>query len=263
MKIVDKLNKIYSSRYFWFHLAKSDIRSRYRRSKLGLLWMFVQPLLFSAILAFVFGTIFNQPMGEYSLYVVSGIVVWNLANASVINGGFCLSQAEQYIRQFNHPKIIYSLRASLVSIYTFLIEFIALIIWMVIKKPENLLLGMISLPLTTVLYFFLSWSLTTIAGYLNVKYRDYPQVMGLLMQALYFVSPVFIKQDLFMSSEKLRLYTQINPVTHILNLVREPFLYGRFAETISYFYVLGLIMFFFIIATIIEAKNEKKVIFYL
>ena len=255
--------KIYKTRFFWSHLAVNDLKARFRRSKLGLLWTVLQPLLLTLILSFVFSTVFRQPLGTYAMYILSGIVVWDMMQASVVGGGNSLFASEQYIRQFNHPITIYTLRYAILNIVTFLMELIALVIWVLIFQPENLLLAFITVPLTVVLYFPLVWGLVTIAGYSGAKYRDYPQIMVLVMQTIYYFSPVFFKQEMFMASNVLETIFELNPVTHILNLVRYPFVYMKLPTAFDYLYVIMTDAIIVLWAICVNRKNEKKVIFYL
>lgn len=255
--------KIYKTRYFWLHLAKSDLKARFRRSKLGLLWQVLQPLFLTIILSFVFSTLFNQPLGSYALYVLSGIVVWDLLQACIIGGGNCYINSEQYIRQYNHPVTIYSLRYSVLNVVTFLLELIALVIWVLFVSPENLIFAIITLPLTMIMYFPIIWALITISGYMSVKYRDYTQIMVLVMQMIYYISPVFFKQEMFTTSEVLVNLLKYNPVTHILNLIRCPFVYMTMPSVVDYIFVIITNIIILFCAYRINKNNKKKVIFYL
>ncbi|KAI4448795.1 hypothetical protein C823_003322 [Eubacterium plexicaudatum ASF492] len=220
--------KIYDTRYFWSHLAIMDLKSRFRRSKLGLLWSVCQPFLLTIVMAVVFSTVFHQPLGDYLLYILSGMVVWDLITASVISGGGCFLSSEQYARQFKHPMTIYSLKFAVFTVITFFIELIALVIWVLVYVPENLTIAVWTVPLTGMILFLISWELTTMAGYANTKYRDYPQIMGLVMQTVWYLSPVFFKEEMFTSNPILETLFRFNPLTHILNLIRNPFYVGWF-----------------------------------
>ena len=257
------LKKVYDTRYFWSHLAKCDLKSRFRRSKLGLLWVVLQPFFLTIIMAFVFSTVFHEPLGEYMLYILSGMVVWDLISASTIGGGNCLLCSDQYIRQFNHPITIYSLRYAVLNTITFVIEMLALVIWVLVYSPVNLVFALITLPLTTLIYFFLAWAVTTLAGYCNTKYRDYPQVMALVMQTIWYLSPVFFKEEMFMARPWLEKMFQLNPLTHILNLIRKPFLYAQMPSVTNYLFTLATLALFGFFAYRMNKKNEKKIIFYL
>lgn len=261
--MVDLLKKIYRTRYFWAHLVRAELKNKFRRSKLGILWAFMNPLLLTLLMSTVFGTVFNMSFTDYAPYVLSGLIVWELISGSFIGGAHSILSGEQYIRQFNHPVIIYTLKSALVFTITFLIAMISLIIWMLFVNPANILIGIITLPLTTLLYFLMSWAITTIAGFTNAKYRDYPQVIALIIQAVWYVSPVFFKKEMFVSNPSLEKLFNLNPVAHILDLVRNPFLYGEMPTLGNYLFTVGTIIVLTAIATIVNKKNQNKVIFYL
>ncbi|ANY70498.1 ABC transporter [Paenibacillus sp. BIHB 4019] len=257
------MKKIYQTRYFWMHLVNAELKNKFRRSKLGILWTFMNPLLLTLLMSAVFGTVFNMSFTDYAPYVLSGLIVWDLISASFIGGGYSIMTGEQYIRQFNHPVIIYTLRSALVTTVTFVLAMTSLAVWMLFTRPEHVVLGIMTLPLTIMLYFCLSWSITTIAGFTNAKYRDYPQVMALVIQAVWYVSPVFFKKEMFTSNPTLGALFNLNPITHILALVREPFLYGAMPTISNYTFTIGTIILFAGIAVWVNKNNHNKVIFYL
>lgn len=257
------MKKIYRTRYFWAHLVRAELKNKFRRSKLGILWTFMNPLLLTVLMSTVFGTVFNMSFADYAPYVLSGLIVWELISGSFIGGGHSIMTGEQYIRQFNHPIIIYTLKSALVFTITFVIAMASLVVWMLILSPQNVILGIITLPLTTFLYFLMSWSITTIAGFTNTKYRDYPQVMALVIQAVWYVSPVFFKEEMFTSNPVLKNFFNMNPVTHLLALVREPFLNGEMPSLSDYGFTVGTIFVLALIAIWVNKKNHKNVIFYL
>lgn len=257
------IKKIYRTRFFWSHLVRAELKNKFRRSKLGILWTFMNPLLLTALMSTVFGVVFKMSFSDYAPYVLSGLIVWELISNSFIGGGFSILSGEQYIRQFNHPIAIYTLKSALVFTITFLIAMASLTLWMLFMSPQNIILGIMTLPLTTLLYFFLSWTITTIAGFSNAKYRDYPQVMALVIQAVWYVSPVFFKKEMFTGSPVLESAFYFNPITHILNLIRDPFLYGIMPSVSDYMFTIISILVLGLIARRVYIKNQAKVIFYL
>jgi lipopolysaccharide transport system permease protein len=254
---------VYKIRYFWAYLARQDLLSRNRRSKLGMLWLMLQPLLMTAILAAVFGTVMHIPIREYAPYIFIGNLGWNLLSDSIIAGGGAFQSAGQYIRQFNHRVSIYSLRSAVVYTINFLIANIGMFIWAAIVFPRNLPIGFLTLPLTVLLLFIISWSITTIVAFVNVKYRDYQQVIGLIMQALWYFSPVFFQESMFQSNPWLyKLYT-FNPITHLLFLQRKPLLQGIFPSGTDYLFTIVFAGILAGLAWLINRRYEKSVIFYL
>lgn len=257
------LQHIYHARYFLIHLVKWDLKYKFRRSKLGIFWTILQPLLLTVIMSFVFSIVFHQEMRTYAPYILSGNLVWEIIQGAFVNNSMCFVAAEPYIRQYAHPMALYPLRASTVSICSFLIALTGLLVWAGIVYPHNLPLTLLSLPLTVALYFGLSWSITIITSHLFVRYRDYPYVMALVMQFMWYISPVFFREEMFAGSALLYRVFLVNPITQVLKLLRKPLLSGELAGPFTYLYVCGLFVFFAVIAWNVSKRAEKTVIYYL
>lgn len=255
--------RIFRMRYFIWHLVKIGLKNKFRRSKLGILWTFINPLCLTAIMSVVFSAAFHYNYNDYLPYVLSGILFWDLFSSSFIAGGNTFIGYDSFIRQCNLPLTLYTLANSLLFTTSFLISLIALAIITVFISPLNVLFGMISLPFTIILFAFFSWGATTISAYIGVQYRDYPMAAQLLLQVVWYVSPVFFDESMFKGNHLIFEWFSINPVTHMLNLLREPFLHGRFPTfsdlviTISFIFIVDMIAY-------LENKNkERNVIFYL
>lgn len=255
--------RVYAARFFWIHLARIELKNKFRRSKLGILWTFISPLCLTAIMSVVFSVAFSMDLATMAPYILSGILVWELVTSSFLGGSSVLIANDSYIRQFNHPMTIYTLKSAIVYTISFAISSLALILWTAVVNPIHLVAGIVSLPLTCALLFCFSWGAVTIAAYTNTKYRDYPQMVPLILQTIWYISPVFLQESLFLSSPVLSTWFRINPVTHILYLVRKPFLQGRFADPLDYLYMLGIIAVVGFFAWRANKKNEKTIVFYI
>ncbi len=251
---------IWASRYFWTHLALSDLRARFRRSKLGILWAILNPLLLTLLLSFVMGTLFHHSIGSYAPYVFSGIIIWTLIVDSGVQGCHSLIVAEGYIKQFSHPAIIYPLRTVLINMFMFGFGFMGLFIWVLLWRPSNLNISLISLIPTFILYFLAAWPLAIITGFINSQFRDFVQVLVLVFQALWYTSPVFISAETFVNAH-LGFLVHYNPIYHVLNLVRAPMLYGRMPTLIDYSAIIIVAMIFWIVAIIRIKHYEDNIIF--
>lgn len=257
------LNKLYDARYFWMHLARIELKNKFRRSKLGILWTFVSPLCLTAIMSVVFAVAFHIEITTYAPYVLSGILVWELITSSFLGGSGVIIANDAYIRQFNHPISIYTLKSAIVYISSFLISIVSLFLWVLFVHPTHVVIGLFSLPLTAILLFLLAWGGTTIAAYTNTKYRDYPQMIPLILQAFWYVSPVFFQREMFEGHPWLAKWFQINPITHVLELIRRPFLEGGLPSPVNYLMTALMVLVICLAAVRINRSNEKDIIFYI
>lgn len=253
---------IWSARYFWSHLVKADLIVKYRRSFFGMLWTLMHPLMLTILLGLVFGTIFHSPFLDFAPFVYSGLTVWDFIIASVTTGANSIINSEAYIKQVKHPLSIYTLKQALVCVCNFCIAGIGLVVWCFIMYPENILISFAALPISIILLFCISWGLTTISGFINVKFRDFQQFIIIIMQAIWFVSPVYFEPKIFIAAglEELVVY---NPITHILNLVRKPLMEGCFPDALDYAFVVIIIMVLAIISIKKIKKEEKELIYFL
>src|SRR5258708_5382990 len=64
-------------RHFWLSLVRMDLRTRYRRSVLGLGWSLLQPLAMTAVLCLVFSQIVGITVTVYVPHLLTGLVCWN------------------------------------------------------------------------------------------------------------------------------------------------------------------------------------------
>lgn len=257
------IKKIYDSRFFWLHLAKLELKNKFRRSKLGIFWVFLNPLCLTIIMSVVFAVAFHQNVVTYAPYILSGLLVWDVFTQSFVAASGTIIASAPFIQQFNHPITIYSLKSALVITISFSLSMISMFLWELFLNPAYLPIGLLTMPFTIFVMFGISWPACTISAYTCTKFRDYPQMAALIMQTLWYVSPVFLQESIFKNNPILYKWFTINPITHILNLVRKPFLRGIFPSLMDYIVSLIMVMILTYIAIVINYKNEKDIIFYI
>lgn len=254
---------LYETRYFWWSLVKLDLQNKFRRSKLGILWTIVNPLLLSLLMGFVFGVAFHFELKTYMPYILTGILFWDLFSSAFTAGGMSILASESFMRQCSYPPTLYTLKNALVYTITFLIALFSLFLWVGYQSMENLFLGIALLPPALVLYFLIAWGGTTIAGYLCVQYRDYPMMAPLILQALWYASPVFFDESLFRGHHALSTWFDANPVTHLLNLMRAPMLYGHVPTSYDYISSIVFTAVIVVFALYLNRVKSRDIIFYL
>lgn len=253
---------IWNARYFWVHLSLSDLRSRWRRSFFGILWTVIQPLGMTLLLAVVFGKIFNTPITEYAPYILSGMVVWEFVTATAMGGALAFVQADAYIKQCHHPLAIYTLRTVLTNLMVLLLASLSLIGWVLIVMPQHFGWTWLATLSIYPILALITWPLATLLAYIATRFRDLPHALGLVFQAMWFVSPIYFETKVFQNSE-LHGLIDYNPIYHLLEIVRAPLLHGEWPTALNYKYSIGLIIVLTLMAILVGRSAEKKVIFYL
>ncbi len=204
----------------WAFLGWHDIRQRYRRSTLGPLWLTLSMAVSVASIGLIWGTLFNLNAAEFVPYLCVGLLIWNLIIALVTEGCSTFTGASGYITQTNRPVSTYVLwviwRNLLVSAHTFLVYIGVVFVFQIWPNTHTVwvLLGM---PL---MILAITWP-ALLFGIIATRFRDIPQIVGSILTVLFFVTPVLWKVEQLGSRGWI---AEWNPLTHIINLVRNPLL---------------------------------------
>ncbi|TPW04133.1 MAG: lipopolysaccharide transport system permease protein, partial [Alphaproteobacteria bacterium] len=249
------LAAIWQYRDMALHLANADLQSRFRRSALGIIWAMVHPLAFTMLYAFVLANLFKQEFVVFSIYVFSGFILWD-AIASFVNlGAVSIVSGAGYLKQSPMPMLIFPLRTSLTVMVIFLIGLGSFTIYRagiyglhaLGYIESELPLGPIAtiywawIPLVALALVAMGSAWATIVGFLNLKFRDAQQMLLIIMQALWFASPVFFAREIF-DSPNLAFWTAINPVLAFCDAFREPVLYARSPDAHTWMVIGGWIV---------------------
>lgn len=256
------LNGIWSSRYFWSHLAMADLRSRWRRSAMGIFWSILQPLGMTLLLSLVFSRLFHVNITYYAPYILSGLIVWEFIASSLTGGSLAFVQADAYIKQCRHPLAIYTLRLVLSNLTVLVLASTVLWVWALIILPENFGWCWLSIITFFPLLGLTVWPLASLLAYYGTRFRDIPHAMGLILQVVWFVSPVYFEAQMFRNGGLSGL-VDYNPLYHMLQLIRAPILQGKWPTAENYLFCLAMVLGCTFLAVIVGRKAESKVIFYL
>ncbi len=252
---------IFRSRYFWWNLTLADLRFKYRRSYFGMLWSVLQPLAMTLLLSFIMGRFFNMPMHYLAPYIFAGMITWEFLLGAVMTGCNSLVNSESYIRLFTHPMAIYSLRNVLAVYINFLCAMIGVLGWALLAMPENFGFCYLALVPAVLILFLWGWCGATVCAFGGIRFQDLSQFLVILMQMLWYVSPVFFPLELFRSA-KLAWLLKYNPVYHLLELLRRPLLHGEFPAAEHWVWSLGMAAALLLAAAFSIRIFEKKSIYY-
>lgn len=259
----DYLRRIWTLRYFWSSLVVNDIRSRYRRSILGVGWSLLRPLCMTAIFCLVFGTIFKQDLAKYAPYVLIGMTTWQFLSESLILGAHSFTASAAYIRQQKVPGAIFPLRTVLGAGFHFVVAFtlgIALTAWLQgIPSPAHLLV----LPVSMLILLALGWCLAIVAGVVQTHFPDTIYLLEIGLQILFYLTPITYRIEAFTEHERLSAILKLNPACSILDLFRQPLLDGQLPSMSSLGVSVGVTAFAATIAWLLLRRLERTLVFWL
>ena len=244
------------------NLVGSDLRSRFRQSYLGILWAVLQPLGFSLIIAWAWGSIFKvEAYWEFAVYVFSGMLVWEYFSNTVTGGLQGLIGASGYLRQARIPLLIFQVRIPLSGLVNLLFGLSGLAILMTalqVWPPMGLHLALIPASLGVLLAFLTP--IAIIFSVLGAQLRDLQHIMALVLNALFFLSPVFLQRAV-LDSGQLIILKYANPVVPLLDLFRDPLIHGTMWREDSFVTVAIWTTALWLVAGVVSLRAGRKVVF--
>jgi ABC-type polysaccharide/polyol phosphate export permease len=255
------LADVWRCRFFWLSLVKNDLRTRYRRSMLGMGWSLLQPIAMTVILCAVFVTIFNENVARFAPFVLAGMALWNYILAVTVQGCQSLLQGESYIRQYPAPLAIYPLRTTLGAMIHFLIALgMVLTLDALLNGGFSNLPALLTLVPSLLLLFLLGWSAATVAGFANVYFRDTQHLSEVAFQMLFYATPIFYRPRM-LHERGLGWLVNYNPVASLLELIRKPILENAIPAAHDFKAAGVTVLAAAILAVFTLAKLQRKVIF--
>lgn len=208
-------------------LVIRDVKTKYRRSVLGVLWTLLNPLLMMVVLSIVFSRLFRFDIDNYPLYLLSGQVVFTFFSTSTTMSMSAILDNAPLIKKVYVPKYMFVLSRTASSAINLMASLSALIIVMVCMRSElhyTVLLSILPVLALVAFTFGVGMILATIA----VKFRDIVHLYSVLTTVIMYLTPVIYP----MSSLPgwVRTIVRINPLTSILEMFRGFVIYGTMPD---------------------------------
>jgi lipopolysaccharide transport system permease protein len=210
------------------NLVAADLRARFRRSRLGILWAMIQPLAFALVLALVWGAVFEKDYLAFSVYVLSGFIVWEYFSNTVLTAQDSLISAEGYLKQARIPLLVFQMRAPFAGLVTFFAGLASLfLLQAALGRLPAFGWHLAQIPLFIPLLLLFIMPVAIIFSVLGTQFRDLRHASLIAINALFFLSPIMLARE-YLSSERLAFLQYANPIIPLLDLFRAPVLDGVF-----------------------------------
>jgi ABC-2 type transport system permease protein len=205
-------------------LVKRELKVRYRRSFLGFLWTMLQPLLMMLVLDVAFSTVFRFQVENYPIYVLAGLLFWNFFQQGIIAAMNSLRGNAGLIQKLPVPMAIFPLAAvcsGAINLVFALLPLLALLV--ATGHPLHASLFFLPVPILLACLFTLGAGL--LLAPLAVFFADVVEFIGVIMQLMLFLTPVFYPMAIV--PERWKWIVRYNPIRSVLEVFRDPIYFGK------------------------------------
>lgn len=246
-------------KYLLYELIKKDIKLEYRKSFLGIFWLFLRPLLYTLVLTVVFSTFFNRSIENYPVYLLSGRLVFDFFSAGTKRTMNSIMKAS-VIKRVYVPKYVYPLGSVIGAFVTFLISLVILF-GAAIVTGVVFTYHIIYVLVPFILVFSLVLGIGLTLATTVIFFRDFKHLWGVFLSLLMWASAIFYPADII--PEKFSFVLTYNPVFHIISMLRNALMYATPPTFFQVTYVLGLTIFFLSLGIFLLYKYQDKFILYM
>jgi homopolymeric O-antigen transport system permease protein len=226
---------MYKYRDLVYNLVMKDIRVRYMGAFLGFAWSLVNPLVTTLTYVFVFTYLFPSRQHHYPLYLVVGILHWNLFSTVVGQSSEIMVGNASLLQKMYFPRYLIPLSSVLVSLVLWLGALgVFFIVYIFIGGKLDFILLLEPIFLIFLVAFI--YGITLILSVLYIEFRDLKHLVDVVLQVLFWVTPVVY--TIALVPETVRHVMEATPFTEFVMIAHSLFYYRQFPPL---YIVLGFI----------------------
>lgn len=234
--------EIWEYREMVISLVKRDLKSRYKGSVLGFLWMFLNPLLQLLVYTIVFSTIMKMGIEKFYLFLFVALVPWLFFSTCLSNGTTVVFAQQDMVRKIYFPREVLPLSFTLSQFVNMLLSFIVIFVVVAFSGVEVRTKALFCLPIVMLTEFVLSLGVTYLVSALNVYFRDLEHILGIVSMAWMYLTPILYSVE--MVPKQYVQFFYLNPMTPITIAYRDILYYGQVPhlQLLAYAGVMGMVI---------------------
>lgn len=204
-------------------LVSRELKRKYSRSKLGVLWSVLNPLLSMAILSMIFSTMFSRSIENYPIYYLTGYIIWNLFTIATNTAMTALVDNKTLLLQVKLPKVIFPIARVYTAFINFLYSLIAYAVMLMVfrVKPD---LHMLWFPVIVVLLLLFTMGISYILTIAYAFFGDIKHLYSVLLTLWMYLSAIFYPVDVLPDFAYQIII--INPIYIFIASARNCMMYG-------------------------------------
>jgi homopolymeric O-antigen transport system permease protein len=207
--MIRRFSELYCYRELIWNLVVRDLKVRYKNSVLGVLWSLLNPLLMTMVFTIVFTLMLpNNEIEHFPLFFLCGFLPWSFLAATLIGGTGSIVNNSGLIKKVYFPREILPVSVVLSNLVNFLVALIVLFATIFVFRVR-LTPAVLMLPLIILSQVMFVTGMALILATANVFYRDTQHILEIVMQAWFFITPIFYPISI-LPREKVLLGLTVN-----------------------------------------------------
>ncbi len=206
-----RLRELSQYGYLLQSLVVREVKAQYKNSALGILWSLLNPLGLMLVFTVVFSVLSGGAAPrQYPIFVLVGIIPWRFFSGSLMKTSVAITSNASLIKKVYFPRELLPVASLLSELVNFLFGFIVLVLFLYLFGLE-LTRYALWIPFILLIQMIFTLGLGFILSTLTTFYRDVLMVLDVVLQAWFFLSPVFYSFETLFGETATLFGVQFNP----------------------------------------------------
>lgn len=198
-------------------LVARDMKLRYKRSVLGVAWSLLNPLAHLGVFYFVFGFVLPLNIPNYAMYLLTGVLAWSWFQSSLLAATSSLVDSRDLIQLPNFPPAVLPVVTVSSHLLHFLLAF-PIFLGLIFTGGGHWSPVLLMLPVVIAIQFVLTLGCAYVVASVHVTLRDTQYLLGLSLQLLFFLTPVFYEATAI--PQQFQWLYRLNPMVAMIDAYR-------------------------------------------
>jgi len=225
---IEEATSLWKYRGLVHELVIRDIKVRYKRSVLGILWTMLAPLLNMIALTLVFSAILKTAISNYPVYFMVGQIFWTFFSQTTVSAASQTQASNDLAKRMFVPRSVFVAAAvggGLVNLFLSLVPLVLIIV--VTGFPFHSAWVFLPVPIFILTLFTAGISLLLFT--LCSRFADVREMYGVLVQTWFFLTPIVYEPSIVPA--RYRVWLSLNPMYHLIQVFRKPIYDGVLPST--------------------------------
>jgi len=208
-------------------LVTNSIKTRYKRSTLGVVWTLLNPLLSTLVLTIALSQLMRFKVENYPIYLLTGLIAWNFFSQTALQGMSNLVWGSGLLKRIYIPRTIFAVSVvgnGLVNLVLSLIPLAIIMLFMGQPITWTVLL----LPYAILLLAMFTMGISLLVSTVAVYFVDVVEIFKIVIQAWFYLTPIIYPFDVV--PEWFKPILMINPMTIMVSIFRSLIFLGELPD---------------------------------
>ncbi len=206
---------------------RKEIRGKYKKSYLGILWSFLAPLLMILVYAIIFPIILKSPEKNYTVFLMTAMIPWNYFTTTVTQGSFVMIANGNILKKVYFPREILPISVVTSGLINFLISCIIIFIFLFFTGI-GFSVYLLFFPIYAIIEYFFILGVVLILSAVTVYLRDIEHIIGVILQALFYGTPIVYSMSSIPA--EYEWIFKLNPMAYVVQGFRDILYYQKMPD---------------------------------